>query len=455
MSKIKRKSGGFDPPDLEIKSSTTENLKNIKPKILGTRSSVITNLWVGHASENINAYVGAATAGDYGRIKNFKVFEGDEGLKFAGSGKGWTKQQAEISAIGEFFERYASGFINSNIKVASVSAMDGAHFFELNPFFTDDQYQSSNFIFKKLGKDDKISWVKMENAISQKKEWVPAIFCFFPFWGTTSDRHSLPTSTNGIAAHKNNELAKISAIFEIIERDLLTNAWCSGTRFNLSEVPKDRRWDHFFNSFAGEVFCTFPENEFGIPFCILTLKFPPIDGKSLIVSGSACGFSRIEAFSSALLECFQGKKYLELEKGKKFTNKDFLDVQTFTDHCRFYSERNNIFDKIPLYDRRAKNLGFKDILIGESLNESSKLKLLVNIFDKKGLELYFHNLTTIDCSLVGISVWRAYSPNLSSLYGDERFPYHGQPRIWDDGVFLQYLGRNKKGYYNKFPHFMG
>ncbi len=455
MPKVKRKTHSFISKNTQIKTSSVENLKKIKNAVLGGRSSVLTSIWSGRVSENIKAFVGAATAGDYGRISSFTNFKGDEGLKFAGSGKGWTKEKAEISAIGEFFERYASGFINTSIEIATIKEMKGEYFIKANPYFTKEQFNQKGFIFKKISPKTKLSWVKMQNMVSEKKEWVPAIFCFFPFWGTEDDRHCLSTSTNGIAVHKTPIKAQVSAIFEILERDLLTNAWCSGTKFQQSEIPKDKRWDKFFENFIGEVFCVFPKNDFGIPFCILTLVFPAINGKSLMVSGSACGFTKKEAFSSALLEAFQGKKYLELEDGKTFTDSNFLDVQTFTDHCRFYTERNDLFSKIPLYDRKKEKKIFKENAVLSDEFDKNKLKYLINIFVQKKYPLYFHNLTTIDCKQLGISVWRAFCPNLSSLYGDEKFRYLGQPRIWNDEIFPEKISCNSIGKYNKYPHFLG
>lgn len=455
MPKIKRKEGDFIHTQPPITNSGVENISIIKSRILGARSSVVTNLWSGAVSENIEAYVGAATAGDYGRISNFANFKGDEGLKFSGSGKGWTRAQAEISAIGEFFERYASGFINADIKVATIKEMGGQHFIDANPYFTEEQFTQNGFIFRKLTPEMELSWVEMYNAVSNKKEWVPAIFCFFPFWGVENDRHSLPTSTNGIAAHKTPAMAKISAIFEIIERDLLTNAWCSGTTLQRSEIPYDKRWDDFFSKFIGNVFCAFPKNDLGVSFCVLSLEFPAIEGKSLIVSGTACGFSKKEAFSSALLEAFQGKKYLELEEAKTFTDDHFRDVQTFTDHCRFYTEKNELFSKIPIYDRAQNPVDFVETKIKDNASDKEDLEFLINVFVQKNYPLYFHDLTTVDCREVGISVWRAFCPYLSSLYGDERFRYLGQPRIWDDMVFPEKIRCNSIGAYNGYPHFMG
>ncbi len=463
MWRIKRKTGSFVLREEKISNSDKKNLPKIKKRVLGIRSGTLTNIWSGKVSENINAFVGAATGGNYKRIKYFSNFQGDDGLKFAGSGKGWSKEEAEISAIGEFFERYASAFVKKDekIKVATAKELGKEEIIEANQYFTDKQFQEENFFFKKIKPDTKISWVKMKNLISGKNEWVPAIFCFFPFWGIKNDRLALPTSTNGIAAHKNINLATISAILEILERDLFTNAWLSGTSFQLSEIPDDERWNDFFKNFTGEIFCIFPENDFNIPFCVLSLKFPAIKGKSLIVSGSACAFSKKEAFSSALLEAFQGKKYLELEKEKDFHDKNFQDVQSFTDHCRFYTERNGFFSQIPLYENLATNSShllkkeFKEKIVLKSSNEKEQLEFLIDIFKKKKYPLYFYDLTSRDSKEVGISVVRVFAPHLSSLYGDERFRYLGQKRIWKKDIFPTKIKVNSFGNYNQLPHFMG
>lgn len=427
----------------QIHSSTVDNLENIKKLVVGKRSGVINNLWSGKVCETSNAWVGVATGGEYTRLDEFKNFKGDEGLKFAGSGKGWSREQAEISAIGEFFERYSSGFINKPIYQLTCTEAG----FEMPDFFTNNQYKQEDFSFKKIDENTKLSFVQVEDVDSNQK-FIPAIFNYFPFVGNNADNHLIHTSTNGIAAHSNPENAKISAILEILERDLLTNAWLSGASFALSEIPKDSRWDKFFNYFAGEVHCIFPENEFNIPFCVLSLVYPKVNGKSIIVSGSACGFSKTEAFSSALLEAFQGKKYLETTAEKQF--KKFNEVISFTDHCQFYTARNEVFKKIPLYDR-SNIVGFND----EAIETENKLDYLIDIFKKHNLKLYFSDLTTIDAQTVGISIFRVFSPDLSMLYGDERFRYLGQKRIWNKDIFKNYTKINHYPNYNKLPHFLG
>ena len=147
-----------------------------------------------------------------------------------GEGKGTTREEAVLSAIGEGVERYSASlwneaeFAKSSLKELGERAFDPRWLV----LFDGEQYARPGFAFQPMDSDKPMLWTRGHWLDTNVEVLIPAQATYFGFTGD-----ELPigqTTSNGIAAGNSFEDAALRALYELTERDAFMLHWLAGLR---------------------------------------------------------------------------------------------------------------------------------------------------------------------------------------------------------------------------------
>ena len=147
-----------------------------------------------------------------------------------GEGKGSTREEAVLSAIGEGVERYSASlwneaeFTKSSFKELGDRAFDPRWLV----LFDGEQYARPGFAFHPMDSDKPMLWTRGHWLDTNVEVLIPAQATYFDFTG-----EELPigqTTSNGVAAGNSFEDAALRALYELTERDAFMLHWLAGLR---------------------------------------------------------------------------------------------------------------------------------------------------------------------------------------------------------------------------------
>ncbi|WP_165555686.1 TOMM precursor leader peptide-binding protein [Kribbella pittospori] len=140
------------------------------------------------------------------------------------SGKGWTRQQARDSALGEALERHAA--MTWRPERTITSTYDGLDRPRLHPrdlvLFADHQYETVPF--QPWRPETELAWVPGLSLVSGDEVWIPLLATHLGY-RPPPEAGLFPTTSNGFAAGPDRDGATLRALLEVIERDAFMIAW--------------------------------------------------------------------------------------------------------------------------------------------------------------------------------------------------------------------------------------
>ncbi len=152
------------------------------------------------------------------------------GVLLQGEGKGATRDEAVVGAIGEGIERYAASIWNvEEMTLASFDLIESQAF---DPawlvLYSAEQYATPGFAFEPFDRRKPMLWQRGRWLESGVDVLVPAQAVYFDF--TADERRFAQTTSNGLAAGTSSEDAALRALYELIERDAFMLYWLSGSQ---------------------------------------------------------------------------------------------------------------------------------------------------------------------------------------------------------------------------------
>lgn len=155
---------------------------------------------------------------------------------FGGEGKGATREDAVLSAIGEGVERYAASLWHpSALTYASFDELDGRAF---DPrwlvLYDDAQYNRRDFAYARFDAQRRMHWTTGQWLDTGEEVKLPALATYLSFSAEASEQFGQTTS-NGLAAGASFDEAALRALYELIERDAFMLSWLArrpGLRIN-------------------------------------------------------------------------------------------------------------------------------------------------------------------------------------------------------------------------------
>ena len=162
------------------------------------------------------------------------------GRKGGSMGKGFQREQAMVSCLGEALERYSGGFFGDEprrrARLADVA--DVAIGPEELLLYSDAQYaagwagedQAADAVPARFDPEQAIEWVPVRSLIDGATRWVPAAFAYYGYGAAGAERPFCVADSNGCAAGNTVEEAILQGLMELIERDACGIAWYNRAR---------------------------------------------------------------------------------------------------------------------------------------------------------------------------------------------------------------------------------
>ena len=158
------------------------------------------------------------------------------------SGKGWTRQEARASALGEALERYAAMTWQPARSISST--YDGLDRPALHPrdlvLFADHQYDVVPF--RRWQPETELEWVPAQSLMTGDEVWIPLLATHLGYRPPTAAA-LFPATSNGFAAGPDWAQATLRALLEVVERDAFAIAWShrlAGRCVAAADVPDEQ-----------------------------------------------------------------------------------------------------------------------------------------------------------------------------------------------------------------------
>jgi ribosomal protein S12 methylthiotransferase accessory factor len=144
---------------------------------------------------------------------------------FRGFGKGATKSETLVSAVGEALEQYAAAQVPRPSLIRSTSRELGSEAFDPRwlCLYTDAQYERPGFPYRRFDPDRPLHWIPGRWLDSNQSVWLPAFAVFLS--NEFDDENLCQATSNGLAAGASGLDAAYRATAELYERDAFLMSW--------------------------------------------------------------------------------------------------------------------------------------------------------------------------------------------------------------------------------------
>ena len=360
------------------------------------------------------------------------------------------------ASVGEAIERYCGNIIPQNLVFGSWHELSQQGLSLIHPddlcLYSDEQYETKNFPFKRFSLNTRIHWVLGVNTQSKEEKLIPAPLVFLDYY--TGERKTETPITalqySGIAAGVSVVDAIDSAILELVERDTLVLWWLS--RSNCIEITDWEQntatsgllWDTDYNRVI-RVFLL--KNEWKLPVVFVTVWH---QNTKILSFGSACRKTLREAIEKAICEAFSTyciltdltnpnspvfqavksdiipshtyKPYLENRSYSAAYAKDFSDMLDLPAVGQFYLDpviQKHFWERI--HELREPGTW---VSCSNSVNMSENIKERFSDY-----EILAVDVTSSDMLLANIRVVRVVIPHLYNNPAPA-YPYLGGKRLY-------------------------
>lgn len=345
------------------------------------------------------------------------------------------KDRALAKAIGEGIERYCSAIYNKNdlpytsYRNANFNCINPSNFLTYSPSL----YKEKKFAWNRFNRTTKVRWTKAIDLTNKNTSInVPAAYVYLPYvYGETESRIIQNIST-GLAFHSSLEMAKITSILEVIERDSFMIFWrnkMAPPKIRICSLPDYIQClIHRYNSTFQNLTLFDITTDIKIPTVLAVLRSTAIGNPGLIISAS-CKTSPEQAIISAIEEVELTRVHcIDFLQSMALSNVDktCTEFKNQKDHLLFwYNQQNSKFANF-LFDSHIE-VEMKDMAnIGKSTYQE-ELNLIIQLLSDLDYQILIANITTSDIAWYNLHVVRAIIPQLHPL----SFGYTNQDFICD------------------------
>ena len=348
-----------------------------------------------------------------------------------GEGKGATREEAVLGAIGEGVERYSASLWNeAKLTKASLKELGDR---ALDPrwlaLYEEEQYARPNFAFEPLDSNKPMLWTKGHWLDTGLEVLIPAQATYFDFTGDESRIGQ--TTSNGLAAGNSFEDAALRALYELIERDLFMLHWLAGLK---GERIDPDGCDEVSQKALEEVQRLGARTE--LYLLDLDSGYPTVVclglGDGVLWPGATIGLGTHAdidvAFRKAVLEHGHYGPYMRklMREGQHQRVRAPEDVVNSLDHGLYYCHTHNVpglgglrqcYVSVSLADLRRRYL-----------NELSLTAFVARLL-ACGVRTAAVDVTTPDVALAGVRVVRAFGTYAQPIHFGFGYERRSNPRL--------------------------
>jgi ribosomal protein S12 methylthiotransferase accessory factor len=368
-----------------------------------------------------------------------------------GSGIGLKENEALLSTLGEYIERYAA-FVSQfeqrknmilttarDFKERDISYIPPKNFV----LFHEKQYSENNFAYRRFTEDSYVKWIKGYSLIDEKDVYVPAAFVFIPYFLEKTETKICPSSSSGLSAHTHYTRAVINGIYEVLERDAIMINWYG--KMKLKRIRGDLRdiYDLYAYLLPHSALLTFLSGmaltEIGIPTYITGIvSESPHDEVSLGV-GMSTNLNPFLGLTKSIIESIHTRIWAkELVKMDKCLDPK---LENFSDHVLLFSDRKMLPHFLKFFDEEYPvSLKAMYKKYGNP-HDSVLLSALLTKIKKENFDVLTVDITPKYIKReLNMNVIRVIIPGLQLILAGEN-QYFGGKRLFD---LPQRLGYRKK-----------
>lgn len=374
----------------------------------------------------------------------------------AGSGFG-DVQAAYRAAIGEAVERYCGNYmLNCQPRLASYNELIQSDEYALDPeqltLFSERMYTTPGCPFVPLRRDTRIYWVRGRSLTRDCAAWLPASLVYVNWQTSGYNEGALTNGTYypGVAAGEHIEMALMSAIQELIERDITMVWWMNRHPLPAIQLPPQLEvlWEGTPSEMGQRAWAISLPNEFDIPVVAGVVEQTH---ERFLTIGFACRPDPVQAILKAWAEALtlqEGSRDIDDPNGLTRQSiawgwlpvaclkpwradraylddyrSDFRDISHLMAQQQFFLDPRAIEQVRPWVDVPAT----LPLAAVPHVGQPSLAEYQARI-EARGYEIFYMDLTTPDIALTGLSAVRVIIPGLVPNF-PAAFPPTGGERV--------------------------
>jgi ribosomal protein S12 methylthiotransferase accessory factor len=325
-------------------------------------------------------------------------------------GAGITREEAAAAAVGEALERYSASFVPEEALVfSSASQLGSAVEPERFALFSESQYATPGFPFRRFSADTRVAWVAGRSLPSGEPAWLPAELVFLAGTALEGERPIGYATSSGMACGETREASLARGLCELLERDAFKIVWANRLSLPLLDWSDDTRigeLDRRFFAVTGLTYAAVDLSCFhGIPSVLGVVRAPGgCPGAFGVGAGTAPTIER--AWWKALAEAFAarsaGAKLALLESGDR--------IASFEDHIRYYADeqRAEAAEFLTASPTRTATISVAPLAIDHVEELCARVATA-------GSSAYVVDVTSPDVAELGLTVTKVVAPELCAL----------------------------------------
>jgi ribosomal protein S12 methylthiotransferase accessory factor len=347
-----------------------------------------------------------------------------------GVGKGLTKADAMAGAVGEALERYCGSQPDSGAvkRFAWIERPSDA----IRPtdcvLYSDRQYARADFRYQRWREDQVVSWIPAVDLSNGAPVWVPTSLIFLDYAGNSADVFFCPPTSNGLGAGASLELAALSGLYELIERDSFLVTWMNRLpayeALAPASAPIETNFIRHYARFGIETRVFRLETDLPAHVMMAILLDRSGEGPAAVV-GLGCHPDPFVAFRKAIFEAAQTRpSYAQRFKDRATWEglREYRDVRTLADHSAFFASTDRLAEFDFLFDHGNK-LDLADLSNFAASDAERELARISEALSGAGCRVICADLTTPDLHGYPVRVVRVLAMGLQPIhfgYGEER-----------------------------------
>jgi len=375
---------------------------------------------------------------------------------------GLTWEEAEIGAIGEGIERYCGAFQHEErilFKSAAEAELAGKVItMEDVELYSEQEMQHPEFPFKIPARDEVTTWVTGTGMLDDEKYYVPASMVYIPYVPYDKEKKSdflgLAVSS-GQACHTDKNLATLSGLCEVIERDAFMLTWMrrlEAPRVNYMADPFMKEvWDGYFEGCDAEFHMFDITRDVNVPTMLCIGQSKTEKGRFSCV-GAATRPNARDAAYKALIEAAQGMVWcrdLIRTKPDWKPEERYANIRDFEDHVRLYCEPE-MEQHLDFLMKTEHEVTLADYDENLAVPENG-IKHCISELKKADLNPIYIDLTSPDIEEFGFHICKVFIPGTAQLCAVHGLPGLGSHRYNTVPEKLGFTEPHHKTF-NRIPH---
>lgn len=354
-------------------------------------------------------------------------------------------ERAEVVAIAEAMERYASAVYRNGLVFAAADDLDSALDLDRLPRMSMAEMEDRRCTFAWPDTSSRIRWMPATRISDGAAEYVPSVIPLSLPSKYRAERFWVPIST-GTAAHFNRDRALLSGLCEVLERDAIALTWLQ--RLPLSEVSAESlgeetirkvEWNrahhietHLFDATS---------LEFAVP-TIYCLLIAPYARRAAHVVGACTALTGPAAAAHAIDEALGTMSTVYLQEPPA----DAMCCRNLMDGAAYMGEphRRSAFDFLLAASREGRIKDFPDDCALPS-TPARALEEIVSRLTRAGAEPVATDISTDECKSIGVSVVHVLVPELQPMSYIRAAQYRGHRRLYEGPAAAGFAPAEEEG----------